>query len=268
MLLFPVSVRRPSLHSDLLAIAHLFRWFRPAQLMPGPREDAPDKDTVALDEDELDILDAIRRAAPKHHIDQKLAQTYGVWTVCFRRYCRETGVPWLWMSSVSDFMDFLDKHPKVSAPERNRALDGIMFYITDVHKKRKEGETSETDRSSDVPRSTQSLFAKMLLRCDVRLTEALQLRFEDVDVDERSVTLPGGAERNTRTVSLPDTLNKGLKHHLQRVEDRTDTTNPFLFGRRREATGDTGSTETEIERSTELATRVMQTFGEDLADEE
>jgi len=235
--------------------------------MSASREDAPEKDTVALDEEELDILDAIRRVAPRHHIDQKLAQTYGVWTVCFRRYCQAKNVPWLWMSSVSDFMDFLDAHRKVSAAERDRALDGIMFYITDVHKKRQEDETGDGEQS-EVPRSTQSLFAKMLLRCDVRLTEALQLRFEDVDPDERSVTLPGGAERDTRTVSLPDTLNEGLKYHLQRVEGRTDATNPFLFVRRGDAEEDTDSTQAGIERSTELATRVMQTFDEDLADDE
>jgi hypothetical protein len=235
--------------------------------MPIPNEDAPEKDTVALDEEELDILDAIRTAAPRHHVDQKLAQTYGVWTVCFRRYCQEKNVPWLWMSSVSDFMDFLDAHPKVSSTERDRALDGIMFYITDVHKKRQQDDADEEDRS-DVPRSTQSLFAKMLLRCDVQLTEALHIRFEDVDPSERSVTLSGDADRDTRTVSLPDTLNEGLKHHLQRVEARTDATNPLLFGHRGDAEDDTESTDAEIERSTELATRVMQTFDEDRAEEE
>lgn len=235
--------------------------------MPIPDEDAPAKDTVALDEEELDILDAIRTAAPRHHIDQKLAQTYGVWTVCFRRYCQEKNVPWLWMSSVSDFMDFLDTHPTVSPTERDRALDGIMFYITDVHKKRQEDETDEDDRS-DVPRSTQSLFAKMLLRCDVRLTEALQLRFEDVALDESAVVLPGDADQDTRTVALPSTLNEGLKYHLQRVDDRTDATNPLLFGDRGNAEGDTESTEAEIERSTELATRVMKTFDENWTDEE
>ena len=235
--------------------------------MPIPNEDAPEKDTVALDEEELDILDAIRAAAPKHHIDQKLAQTYGVWTVCFRRYCQEKGVPWLWMSSVSDFMDFLDAHPKVSSTERDRALDGIMFYITDVHKKRQEDEADDED-GSDVPRSTQSLFAKMLLRCDVQLTEALQLRFKDVDPDDAAVSLPGDADQAPRTVTLPSTLNKGLKHHLERVDDRTDATNPLLFRHRGEDPGDTESTKDDIERSTELATRVMQTFDKEHPDEE
>jgi hypothetical protein len=232
--------------------------------MAVPNKDVSDKDTISLDQEELGILDAIRKVAPRHHVDQKLAQTYGVWTVCFRRYCEEKGVPWLWMSSVSDFMDFLDAHPNVSAHERDRALDGIMFYITDVHKKRQDEETEDADDAS-VPRSTQSLFAKMLLRCDVQLTEALHLRFEDVDPDEAAVTLSREGDHDTRTVTLPSTLNEGLKHHLERVEARTDSTNPLLFGHRGSA--DDESTE-EIEKSTELATRVMKTFDKELPDED
>jgi hypothetical protein len=235
--------------------------------MPTPNEDVPEKETVSLDEEELDILDAVRAAAPKHHVDQKLAQTYGVWTVCFRRYCQEKGIPWLWMSSVSDFMDFLDAHPNVSTPERERALDGVMFYITDVHKARQQEEADEEEDRSSVPRSTQSLFAKMLLRCDVRLTQALRLRHEDVHLDEATVSVPGDTEGDTRTVSLPDTLREGFKHHLERVEDRTSDTNPLLFGHRGESDEASDSQE-DIERSTELATRVMKAFGTEDQDDE
>ncbi len=222
----------------------------------------PDKETVALDQDELDILDAIRRTAPRHHINPKLAQTYGVWTICFRRYCQEKRIPWLWMSSVSNFMDFLDAHPNVSSPERNRALDGIMFYITDVHERRQDDEESDDD-SPSVPQSTQSLFAKMLLRCDIQLTEALHLRREDIRLDEASVRLSIPDDDESRTVSVPSPLHEGLKQHVRRIEDRTTSTNPLLFARHRsnkEDAADTSSAE-DLDRSTELATRVMRTFG-------
>ena len=222
-----------------------------------------DKETVALDENEFEVLDALRRAAPTHGIAPKLAQTYGAWTVCFRRYCQEQDLPWLWMSSVSDFMDFLDAHPNVSETERNRALDGIMFYITDVHGSQKEDD-AETDTS--VPRSTQSLFAQMLLRCDVQLSEALHLRRDDVRLEEAVIHFPGTADRDSRTVSLPFTLHEGLQHHVQRVEDRSTASNPLLFGpyepERRSASAPDTSTDEELDRSTELATRVMRTFDE------
>jgi len=224
------------------------------------------KETVALDEDEFEILHALRRAAPKHGISPELAQVYGVWTVCFRRYCHEQDRPWLWMSSVSDFMDFLEAHPKVSDTERDRALDGIMFYISDVHATREE-ETDDAARgASPVPRSTQSLFAQMLLRCDVQLNEALHLRREDVRLEEATIRFPGTEDRSARTVSLPFTLHKGLQHHVQRVEDRTTATNPLLFGpfepKSHPAPGSDPETDDDLDRSTELATRVMRTFAD------
>lgn len=218
----------------------------------------PDKETIALNQEELDILHAIRQMAPKHKIDPKLAQTYGVWTTCFRRYCDDQSVPWLWMSSVSDFMDFLDAHPNVSAEERNRALDGIMFYITDVHKARTQDEADQTEDSS-VPSSTQSLFAQMLLRYDVPLTAALRLRRRDVRLDEAEVSFPSGENRKTQTISVSSTLHEGLRRHLERVKDRTDSANPLLFGPDNidDRENDAGD---DLDRSTELATRVMKTF--------
>jgi hypothetical protein len=224
----------------------------------------PDKQTVSLDQEELGILDAIRRLAPKHKIEPKLAQTYGVWTVCFRRYCEEESVPWLWMSSVSDFMDFLDTHPNVSAGERNRALDGIMFYITDVHKARQnqEQKEKEAERKESIPSSTQSLFAQMLLRYDVPLTSALRLRREDVRLDDATISFPSTEENSTQVLSVSSTLHEGLKKHLRRVKDRSDSSNPRLFGPDNidERRGD--DTEEDLDRSTEVATRVMKAFGD------
>jgi hypothetical protein len=233
------------------------------------------KNTVPLDEDEFRVLDTIRRAAPRHGLSPKLAQAYGAWTLCFRRYCQDQDRPWLWMSSVSDFMDFLDAHPTVSDAERNRALDGIMFYITDVHDARTASSSDAADGSGDgesVPRSTQSLFARMLLRCDVQLGEALHLRRDDVRLDDDALYVSGSEDRASRTVSLPSLLREGLRHYVERVEDRTTTVNPRLFGPyepavRTDPAADPG-TEEELDRSTELATQVMQTFGDPPADDE
>ena len=235
-----------------------------------------DKGTVALDDGEFEVLDAIRRAAPRHHISPKLAQAYGAWTLCYRRYCRTQNIPWRWMSSVSDFMDVLDAHPNVSGAERNRALDGIMFYITDVHDPQTDapdtdapedddGDDAADRAASSVPRSTQSLFARMLLRCDVELNEALRLRRADVDLDAAALHVPDVDRRDTRTVSLPAPLREGLRIHVERVERRASTENPLLFGPHapegRDPAGD-ADTEADLDRSTELATQVMKTFGD------
>jgi hypothetical protein len=100
------------------------------------------------------------------------------------------------------------------------------------------------------------------------------MRRKDVHLDEATVVL-SSEEDGKQKISLPSTLNEGLKHHLKRVEDDTTSTNPLLFRDRDESDNDgesTNSSEESIERSTELATRVMQTFSgketTDDADEE
>ena len=219
------------------------------------------KPTVALDAEELDLLDTIRQAAPRHGIDPRQAQAYGIWTVCFRRFCEEEGRPWLWMDSVSSFMDYLDDRPDVSSEERDRALDGIMFYITDVHRKQASEDASTDTAPADEetetpPSSTKSLFARLLMRYDLRLTAALRLRRHDVDLTTGTLTLPSDPDHDTRQVRLPTALRQGLTQHLDRVQARSTDANPRLFARR----ALDSSSDTDADTASALATRVMQTL--------
>ncbi len=223
-----------------------------------------EKETIALAQEELDILAAIRHRAPSHRLDATLAEAYGVWTVCFRRYCRQKDLPWLWMTSVSKFMDYLDAHSNVSREERDRALDGIMFYLTDVRKAKEDEESASNDA---VPTSTKSLFAQLLLQCDLQLTEAMHIRLQDVRLDEDAITLQGDEEHDSRRLTLPSPLQEGFEKHVQRVEERSTDTNPLLFGHRG-FMEDLPDTDDEIHRSTEIATRVMQTLDEAESDDE
>lgn len=239
-----------------------------------------EKETIALAQEELDILDAIRRHGPSHRLDPKLSETYGVWTVCFRRYCHRQDLPWLWMTSVSKFMDYLDAHPNVSTPERDRALDGIMFYLTDV-RPAEQDEDDATESSASIPDSTKSLFAQLLLQCDLQITEAMQIRLEDVRLNDEAIVLHDNAEHDSRTVSLPSLLRQGFEKHVRRVEERSTGSNPRLFGHRgllddpsdipptsRDSDDTVPRSDEDLRRSTEVATRVMKTLDEAEPDDE
>jgi hypothetical protein len=157
-----------------------------------------------------------------------------------------------------------------------------MFYLTDVHKTRQheedddeqqheESDAAEGDdnpSSSKVPDSTQRLFAQMLLRCDVSLTNALQLRASDVDPVGGRLSVPADETMETdRTLSLSDTLVRGFRRHLDRIMDRTTDDDPLLFGDWQEEDApdaeDASDAAERARRSTELATRVMRTFDQD-----
>jgi hypothetical protein len=203
-----------------------------------------DASTVALKAEEVELLNAIRGQAPRFRVPRRRAETYAVWTICYRRYCQKAGLPWPWMTSVSNFMDFLDDHPAVSSEERDRALDGIMFYLTDVRPAEQETESAGDeageeagDEASDrsVPRSTRSLFAQLLVRSDLRLTEAVRLQASDLRLNDKQVRVPGPDE--PRTIDVPTALQQGLREHLERLEARTGASDPPLFAHRGIAPG-------------------------------
>lgn len=223
------------------------------------------KPTVALVKEEFDILSAIRRHAPRYRIHPRQAEIYGIWMICYRRYCEAADIPWLWMTSVSKFMDFLDDRSEVSPSERNRALDGIMLYLTDIRPDEEKEEAESRERSQ--PRSTRSLFAQLLLRCDVQITEAIHLRASDVRLGDSRITLRG--DYGERSVEIPPRLRSSLKEHVSRIRRQSGDGNPPLFAHRgffddalTDGANWDGAPEddTDVARTTKLATRVMQTF--------
>jgi hypothetical protein len=226
----------------------------------------PEKATISIQTDEFAILDAIRRYAPEFSIDPVRAESYAIWTICFRRYCRQNDIPWLWMDSVSRFMDFLERHPNVSVTERNRALDGIMFYLNDVREAKDKEETRATRRPSD-PQSTRSLFAQLLLRCDIRISEALRLRASNVQMAESRLSVPASGSRKARTVELPPSLRRGLKRQVQRVRTAFEDDDPLLFDRDRPPSDTDANTDAkDLQQSTQLATLVMNTLDQSAKD--
>lgn len=216
------------------------------------------KPTIAVSHDEVEIMIAIRKVAQTVGIDARRAQSYGIWTVCYRRYCQSHDIPWLWMDSVSEFMAYLEERPDVSPIERDRALDGIMFYLSDV--RRIQDDEAAEEEVNKRPDSTRSLFAQLLLRCDIPITQAVQLRFEDVDIQRSEVEVEQSKGRASRTVTVPPSVRTGLKEHLRRLRRRTDDTNPLLFGHRGIPDVERIREIDDVEETTKLATRVMQSF--------
>jgi hypothetical protein len=219
------------------------------------------KPTIAVESDEIEIMIAIRDVAQDVGIDAKRAQTYGIWTVCYRRYCESHEIPWLWMDSVSDFMTYLEERADVSPVERDRALDGIMFYLTDVRHIQDEADAERLE--GRCPESTRSLFAQLLLRCGVPITQAIQLRVSDVDIRNSEVEIGKDETHPDRSVTVPPSVRTGLKNHLRRLRRRTDDANPLLFGHRGIPDVDRLRRVEDVGKTTKLATQVMQSFSDD-----
>lgn len=232
-----------------------------------------EKPTINVRNDEVDLLDTIRRLAPRFNVPRGRAEIYGVWTICYHRFCAKQDIPSAWMDSVSTFMDFLGEQTQLSDAERNQALDAVMFYLTDIRHAEDQGEIDEVE-SFPRPTSARSLFAHLLLRCEIDVQQALKLRADDVDVDRGMVRVPASGD-DTRTIRLMPSLRSGIRGHLQRIAMHTDAENPLLFGPDAptvpasalpsESADHPGD---DVQHATEAATRVMKTLTETASTED
>lgn len=221
-----------------------------------------EKPTINVRNEEVDLLDTIRRLAPQFNVPRQRAEIYGVWTICYHRFCSNQDIPVVWMDSVSAFMDFLGEQAQLSKAERNQALDAVMFYLTDIRHAEDQDEIEEVE-SFPRPTSARSLFAHLLLRCPIKMKQALKLRANDVDMDRGVIRIRKGED--TRTVQLLPSLRTGMRMHLDRIQAESDDENPLLFGLDVPTTAMKPLDEAEtapddLEHATEAATRVMKTL--------
>lgn len=223
-----------------------------------------EKPTINVRNEEVELLDTIRRLAPRFNVPRERAEIYGVWTICYRRFCENQDRPVVWMDSVSAFMDFLGTQARLSDAERNQALDAVMFYLTDIRHAEDQGEIEDVE-SFPRPTSARSLFAHLLLRCEIDVRQALQLRVDDVDME--SATLRVQDDNDTRVVQLLPSLRAGMRAHMKRIAAHAEADNSLLFG----PDAPTVSVSTlpqeeaerpddDVEHATEAATRVMKTL--------
>ena len=221
-----------------------------------------EKPTINVRNQEVDLLDTIRRLAPQFNVPRQQAEIYGVWTICYHRFCSNQDLPVVWMDSVSAFMDFLGSQAQLSDAERNQALDAVMFYLTDI---RHAEDQDEIDAVESFPRPTsaRSLFAHLLLRCPIEMKQALRIRANDVDMESGTIRIQAGDR--VRTVQLLPSLRTGMRMHLKRIRAETEENNPLLFGldaptTSMEVLDEPSPSSNDVEDATEAATRVMKTL--------
>lgn len=222
----------------------------------------PEKPTINVRNEEVDLLDTIRRLAPQFNVPRQRAEIYGVWTICYHRFCSNQDLPVVWMDSVSAFMDFLGSQAQLSEAERNQALDAVMFYLTDIRHAEDQDEIDEVE-SFPRPTSARSLFAHLLLRCSIEMKQALKLRADDVDMDSGTIRIRTG--NRVRTIQLLPSLRSGMRMHLDRIRAETEEDNPLLFGldaptTSMETLDEPSPSPDDVEHATEAATRVMKTL--------
>jgi integrase len=192
------------------------------------------------------------------------AEAFGVWTLCFVRYCNGRNVP-ANAARVPGFLAYLRDRPDVTREDKDRALDAVMFALFDVFdgkvemgavpKPAQESDVSQ-EEAPDAPEGSSAgrLLAQLLFHTDLALSEAVRLKASHVEAD-RSL-LRFGRGDDVRIVPLPEHLRGDAIRHARIAEREAGASAPLFPAAYEKYV----SPSSQPEWGTQTATRVMQTL--------
>lgn len=194
------------------------------------------------------LIDQTRGVLRTFHYSIRTEDNYIQWIKRFilfhnKRHPREMGE-----KEIRMFLTHLavDKH--VSASTQNQALSAILFlykrvleleldWIDDVVRAKRPKRLPVVLTKNEVMSilnamsGTNGLVTKLLYGTGIRLMEALRLRIQDVDFEQRQLLVRSGKGDKDRITTLPESLIVELKRQFEKVRDIHNTDLAEGFGR-------------------------------------
>jgi len=180
------------------------------------------------------LLDQVRERIRLRHMSYRTEKTYLHWIRRFIRFHnlrhpREMGAP-----EVEAFLSSLAVEGKVAASTQNQALAALLFLYRRVlgidlpwlsnliHAKRPQHlpvvlTRAEVQRVLANMTGTGRLIASIMYGGGLRVTECLQLRVKDVELERRELVIRDSKGQKDRVTVLPAALIPSLKDHLSRA---------------------------------------------------
>jgi integron integrase len=189
-------------------------------------------------------------------------EAYVCWIRRFIRFHGRRHPAKLGESHVREFLNDLAVEREVSASTQNQALSAVLFLYKDVlgrdvswirgivrPKKPKRLPTvlsrDEARAVLQELRGTRRLMAGLLYGSGLRLTECLELRVKDIDLERDHILVRGGKGDKDRVTLLPQSLKPPLERHMRRlralhkqdVADRVPVAMPVALARKLPSAG-------------------------------
>jgi integron integrase len=162
----------------------------------------------------------------------KTEKTYEEWLTRFFQYHRWENIGELGLAAISDYLEYLALHRKVSSATQKVALNSLIFFYREVLGHNVEGIYAYT-KSRTRPRiptvlsrdevrrllhgipGRAKIMAALMYGTGMRVMECVRLRVLDMDFDYRQITIRAGKGGKDRVVPLPERLIPDLKRILE-----------------------------------------------------
>jgi integron integrase len=181
------------------------------------------------------LFAAISEAARVRHYSLRTEKTYMAWVRRYMRFCGGRHPRTLGANEITTFLTHLAVDLKVSASSQNQALQALIFLYREVFQMelpRLDG-VVRADKPRHLPvvlthdevrrvfanlRGRSRLVVGLLYGSGLRLSEALEVRVKDLDLERRELVVRNGKGGKDRVTMIPAELIAPLQSHIARLE--------------------------------------------------
>ena len=182
----------------------------------------------------VEVYEDLNAEIKLRHYSPKTLKAYRTWMRKFQAFVKSKESRLLTQQDVKDFLTHLAVEKKVAASTQNQAFNALLFLFKHVLKQ-------EFGEIQDVPRAKRSshipvvlsrkevdvviehlsqpfvLPVKFLYGCGLRISECLNLRLHNFNLDEGMLTVHDGKGKKDRTMPLPQSIMPEIKQQFERV---------------------------------------------------
>lgn len=180
------------------------------------------------------LLAEVRRVCRIRHMSRRTEKTYINWIVRFFRFLHMKHPSKLEDQDIVDFLSYLAEVRRVAPTTQNQALGALLFLYKRVlgmdttriegfkRPKRKRRipvvlTRSEVDLVLSNMYGLPKMVASLLYGSGLRLSECLNLRIKDIDLEYSQLHLYDTKGANQRMTVLPKKISPELEKHLDHV---------------------------------------------------
>ncbi len=191
------------------------------------------------------LLDEVRRVCRIRHMSARTEKTYINWIVRFFKHHNMKHPTKLEDQDLIEFLSYLAEVRKVAPSTQNQALGALLFLYKRVlgmdttriegfqRPKRKRHipvvlTRTEVDQVLSQIHGLPKMVAMLLYGSGLRLSECLNIRIKDIDLEYSQIHLYNTKGSNERVSVLPRKVLTDLKdhlHHVKRVFDHDQKSN-------------------------------------------
>ncbi len=178
------------------------------------------------------LLDEMHRELRLARYSRRTDKAYVGWVVRFILFHRKRHPKDMGAAEVTAFLSHLAVKGKVAASTQNQALAAILFlyrrvlrielpWMDEIVRAKRPARLPVVLSREEVRRLLSEvepnawLVCALLYGCGLRLMEALRLRVQDIDFDQRLIVVRNGKGAKDRRAPLPAFVRDTLREHLR-----------------------------------------------------